>query len=115
MLGAPTLATSTLTSGSIALIVAGGWEHASIRGGYSVMILDSNVTGRRRSAVRRFASIALIFVSLSLASPWESGAIRSPTIQQDRPTGCEYNTAVLDSLAQTTKLDELIIVIAHLG
>jgi hypothetical protein len=34
---------------------------------------------------------------------------------QDRPTGCEYNTAILDGLAQNTKPNELIIVIARLG
>jgi hypothetical protein len=34
---------------------------------------------------------------------------------QAGPTGCEYNTAILDGLAQHTERDELIIVIARLG
>jgi hypothetical protein len=42
-------------------------------------------------------------------------AVHSDASAQTRPTGCEYNTSVLDSLAQKTKLSELIIVIAHLG
>lgn len=42
-------------------------------------------------------------------------AVGSNSITQDRPTGCEYNTTILDSLAQKTGLDELIIVIARLG
>ncbi len=41
--------------------------------------------------------------------------IRSQVAGQAGPTGCEYNTSVLDSLAQKTKLSDLIIVIAHLG
>ena len=34
---------------------------------------------------------------------------------QPVPTGCEYNTAVLDGVTQQTGPDELIIVIARLG
>ncbi len=67
-------------------------------------------------------TVFLSFIILSLALSFSavaftSGAIpvRSESIAQDRPTGCEYNTAILDSLAQKTNLDELIIVIARLG
>jgi len=42
-------------------------------------------------------------------------AAGSQSIVHNRPTGCEYNTSILDGLAQKTKPDELIIVIAHLG
>lgn len=39
----------------------------------------------------------------------------SQSVTQAVPTGCEYNTAILDGLAQKTDADELIIVIARLG
>lgn len=42
-------------------------------------------------------------------------AVGAQSTAQNRPTGCEYNTSILDGLAQKTKPDELIIVIAHLG
>jgi hypothetical protein len=48
--------------------------------------------------------------------PW--GVLRSGAerlVLPEKPTSCEYNTAVLDELAQNTKVDELIIVVAHLG
>lgn len=32
-----------------------------------------------------------------------------------KPTGCEYNNAVLDTLAQQTKRDHVIVVVARLG
>jgi hypothetical protein len=39
----------------------------------------------------------------------------SQSTTQAGPTGCEYNTAVLDGVTQQTGPDELIIVIARLG
>jgi hypothetical protein len=59
----------------------------------------------------------VVSLSLSLRQPIQSKTppIRSESLNQDEPTGCEYNTSVLDGLAQSTSLDELIIVIAHLG
>jgi hypothetical protein len=67
-------------------------------------------------------TIFLRFLMLSLALSFTAVAftptpiaVRSESPRQDRPTGCEYNTAILDSLAQKTKPDELIIVIARLG
>lgn len=63
-------------------------------------------------------TVLLGFIVLSLAlgtAVPKPFVIRSEPITQTRPTGCEYNAAILDSLAQRTKLDELIIVIARLG
>lgn len=65
-----------------------------------------------------FLSIMVLSLALSftgVASTLGPIAVRSEYKTQDRPTGCEYNTAILDSLAQKTRLDELIIVIARLG
>jgi hypothetical protein len=44
----------------------------------------------------------------------DSGLIQT-TKYQNGSTGCEYNNAVLDTLAQKTKRDEVIIVIARAG
>jgi hypothetical protein len=46
-----------------------------------------------------------------------SGSIHatSKSLVQAGSTGCEYNTAILDGLAQNTERNELIIVIARLG
>lgn len=67
-------------------------------------------------------SVTLILLSSILSSSSNVLAVRqrssvasSKVFMQDQPTGCEYNSAVLDVLAQKTSLDELIIVIARLG
>jgi hypothetical protein len=63
----------------------------------------------------RFLVLSLALSFMAMAFTPTPIAVRSGSPRQDRPTGCEYNTAILDSLAQKTKLDELIIVIARLG
>jgi hypothetical protein len=57
----------------------------------------------------------LLSSSTVLALRHRSSAVSSKVFMQDQPTGCEYNSAVLDVLAQKTSLDQLIIVIARLG
>ena len=63
----------------------------------------------------RFLMLSLALSLTAVAFTQRPIAVRSESITEDRPTGCEYNTAILDNFAQKTKLDELIIVIAHLG
>lgn len=79
------------------------------------MTLDSKLKESTKRVFLRFAWLGLTLLILNVASAPESRAIRSESVQQDRHTGCEYNTAVLDGLAQKTKLDELIIVLAYQG
>lgn len=80
------------------------------------MTSDSE-TGERMKTV----SLKLVMLNLILCVTAAGGftaaptGVRSEAMTQSRPTGCEYNTAILDGLAQKTKTDELIIVIAHLG
>jgi hypothetical protein len=57
--------------------------------------------------------ILWLTVVLGLISGSINATAQSTT--QAGPTGCEYNTAVLDGVAQQTGPDELIIVIARLG
>jgi hypothetical protein len=66
-----------------------------------------------KPAFLRFIVISVALVITAAASG--RIAVRSESLAQARPTGCEYNTAILDGLAQKTKPNELIIVIAHLG
>jgi hypothetical protein len=64
----------------------------------------------------------LVFLSLSLTAGFPilfvqdtDACTESASSIQDQPTGCEYNEAVLDGLAQKNRLDDLIIVISRLG
>ena len=68
-----------------------------------------------KTAFRSFILLGLALSFTAVASAPRPIAVRALSKTQDRPTGCEYNTAIVDSLAQRTRLDELIIVIAHLG
>lgn len=68
-----------------------------------------------KTVFRSFIVLSLTLSFTAVASTPRPIAVRSVPETQDRPTGCEYNTAILDSLAQKTNLDELIIVIARLG
>src|SRR5947209_14220385 len=54
----------------------------------------------------------LLLSGLTFASG-PSGVVQSQ--DQSRPTGCEYNDAILDTLAQQTKRDHVIVVVARLG
>lgn len=58
-----------------------------------------------------------LLLCLALLLGLVSGSIKvtSQSTTQAGPTGCEYNTAILDALAQKTDPDELIIVIARIG
>lgn len=103
----------TPTSDSTAQIDEGGEAHLLIRGGYSVMTSASKTCKTSEAAFLGFIVLSLALVITAAASG--SIAVRSESLSQARPTGCEYNTAILDGLAQKTKPNELIIVIAHLG
>jgi hypothetical protein len=61
-------------------------------------------------------SVSLVLLSFNMRTltRWSSAA-SSEVIMQDEPTGCEYNSAALDVLAQKSRLADLIIVIARLG
>lgn len=80
------------------------------------MTLDSETGQRMKTMPLRLVMLQLILFLIA-AGGLTAGptTVRSKAITQSRPTGCEYNTAILDGLAQKTKPDELIIVIAHLG
>jgi hypothetical protein len=58
----------------------------------------------------------IVALALVLSPPAFSHLAPSqPTKDQVRRTGCEYNDAVLDTLAQKTQQDQVIIIIARLG
>ena len=86
-----------------------------IQGGCSVTTLDTETVQRIRTLLWRLVMLNLILCLIAAGLTAGLTAVRSNAITQSRPTGCEYNTAILDGLAQKTKPDELIIVIAHLG
>jgi hypothetical protein len=58
---------------------------------------------------------AIILACAGLALASENLAFVQSATDQVRQTGCEYNDAVLDTLAQKTKQDQVIIIIARLG
>jgi hypothetical protein len=87
-----------------------------IPGQYSVMTLASEAANNMKAFFGTFISSILILLNCNVvAYECASGRGQSEVIMQDQPTGCEYNSAVLDGLAQRTQPDELIIVIARLG
>ncbi len=65
--------------------------------------------------MRMLALLAITSVFASVA-PGSGGLARiKPTTPKTELTGCEYNNAVLDTLAQKTKRDQVIIIVARLG
>jgi hypothetical protein len=64
----------------------------------------------------KILTLFIVVLALVLSLPVSSHlASIQPTKDQVRTTGCEYNDAVLDTLAQKTQQDEVIILIARLG
>jgi hypothetical protein len=80
------------------------------------MTLDSETGQKMKTVLLKLARLNLV-LCLTAAGGFTAGSVgvRSESMTQSRPTGCEYNTAILDGLAQKTKPNELIIVMAHLG
>jgi len=80
------------------------------------MTSDSETGQKMKIVLLKLVALNLV-LCLTAARGFTAGcvAVSSEAMTQSRPTGCEYNTAILDGLAQKTKPNELIIVIAHLG
>jgi hypothetical protein len=78
------------------------------------MTSDSKTGKRMKTPLLKLVMLNLILCVVAEGFS-ASTADCSVAVTQSRPTGCEYNTAILDGLAQKTKTDALIIVIAHLG
>jgi hypothetical protein len=79
------------------------------------MTLGSEAGENMKTVLQSFIALSLVMGFTAVSFTPRAVNVRSESKMQDRPTGCEYNTAILDSLAQKTQLDQLIIVIAHLG
>lgn len=80
------------------------------------MTSDSKTDQKMKTVLLKLVALNLV-LCFAAARGLTTGrvAVNSEAMAQSRPTGCEYNTAILDGLAQKTKPNELIIVIAHLG
>jgi hypothetical protein len=79
------------------------------------MTLDSERGERMKTVFPSLIVLSLMLMATAVALTQKPIARQSSSLTQDRPTGCESNTAILDGLVQKTQPDELIITIAHLG
>lgn len=80
------------------------------------MISDSEEGERMKRVLLKSVRLNLLLCLMAVVGiTTEPIAVRSEAMTQASPTGCEYNTAILDGLVQKTNPNELIIVIAHLG